>query len=112
MADLGTGSGAIAAAIAQERPQWVVHATDVSTAALAIAIDNFRHLKLTVHTHHGSWYAALPPNLRLDIILSNPPYIADTAPHLTQGDLVTEPRQALAAGLMDSMPYAFYALRL
>jgi len=97
-ADLGTGSGAIAAALARERPDWTLYATDLSAAALAVAEDNFRRLGLPVQTRPGPWYAALPSGLCLDLIVSNPPYIPGDDPHLGQGDLPREPRAALAAG--------------
>jgi release factor glutamine methyltransferase len=98
VADLGTGSGAIAAALAHERPTWHLYATDLSAAALAVAMANFRRLNLPVQTYLGPWYAALPPALRLDIIVSNPPYIQDDDRHLQQGDLIWEPTTALMGG--------------
>jgi len=98
VADLGTGSGAVAAALAQERPNWMLHATDLSAMALAVADDNFRRLGLPVQSGLGPWYAALPSGLRLDLIISNPPYIPDGDSHLERGDLPREPRMALAAG--------------
>ncbi len=99
IADLGTGSGAIAAAIASERPGCTLFATDISDAALRIARENFDRLGLArVQTRHGHWCEALPRNPSLDLIVSNPPYIPDSDPHLTQGDLPWEPRSALASG--------------
>ncbi len=98
-ADLGTGSGAIAAALASERPTWAVIATDRSATALAVARANFRDLKLgTIRALQADWLSPLAPG-SLDLILSNPPYIATKDPHLVQGDLPREPRDALAAGL-------------
>jgi release factor glutamine methyltransferase len=97
--DLGTGSGAIAAAVATECPGATLVATDHSPEALAVAHENFRRLGLNaIQTFHGSWLDALPPEIVPQLILSNPPYIADADPHLDQGDLPFEPRQALAAG--------------
>lgn len=97
--ELGTGSGAIAAALASERRNWRITASDASLAALALAERNFTRLGLTnVRCLHGDWYAALPPGQRFDLILSNPPYVAQDDPHLKQGDLPWEPRCALVAG--------------
>lgn len=98
-ADLGTGSGAIAAALAHERPRWRIFATDMSSAASALAKKNFcRHGLNNVETYEGTWYAAFPEKLKLDIIVTNPPYVADGDPHLKQGDVQREPRSALVAG--------------
>lgn len=99
VADLGTGSGAVAAAIAHERPHWSVWATDVSAAALAVAKENFRRCGLDeIETRRGAWCAALPPTKRFDLIVGNPPYVAERDPHLERGDLPREPRSSLAAG--------------
>ncbi len=99
IADLGTGSGAIALAIASERPDCEIHATDRSSAALAVARKNGEKLGFNnVHFHLGSWLEALPGHDRFRLILSNPPYIPNDDPHLAQGDLSSEPREALAAG--------------
>ncbi|MCF6280737.1 MAG: peptide chain release factor N(5)-glutamine methyltransferase [Candidatus Polarisedimenticolaceae bacterium] len=98
--DLGTGSGAIAAAIASERPHWCITATDDSDQALVIAKENFQNLKLNNITRYlGNWYDALPAGSQFDIIISNPPYITHSDPHLQQGDLTCEPLSALASGL-------------
>jgi release factor glutamine methyltransferase len=95
--DLGTGSGAIALALAHEAPNVYVTATDQSSDALAIARSNAQDLKLEnrVCFSQGSWYEALKEDDIFDIILSNPPYIATQDPHLTQGDLRFEPLSAL-----------------
>ena len=96
--DLGTGSGAIALAIASERPQARVVATDASTAALAVAQRNAqRHAIGNVAFVHGDWLAPLASQ-HFDLIVSNPPYIESADPHLTQGDLRYEPTSALASG--------------
>lgn len=98
VADLGTGSGAIAAALARERPAWTLIAADVSFAALEVARTNARHLQLTnLHALAGSWLATFAPG-SLDAVLSNPPYVRANDPHLTRGDLRYEPHSALAAG--------------
>jgi release factor glutamine methyltransferase len=95
--DLGTGSGAIALAIAKAAPHVLVSATDQSFEALAIAKMNTQLLKLEdrVQLMQGSWYEALSNDARFDIILSNPPYITSLDPHLSQGDLRFEPTSAL-----------------
>ena len=94
--DLGTGSGAIALAIAYADPQALVIATDQSVEALEIAKINVNALGLQeqVKLIQGSWYEPLN-QLGFDIILSNPPYIAKQDPHLNQGDLRFEPVSAL-----------------
>ena len=95
--DLGTGSGAIALAIAKTAPHVLVSATDQSFEALNIANMNTQLLKLEgrVQLMQGSWYEALSNDARFDIILSNPPYISSLDPHLSQGDLRFEPISAL-----------------
>ena len=99
IADLGTGSGAIAAAIASERPRCNITATDVSQDALAIAEANFQRLKLkNVTALHGTWCAPLPKTQQFHLIVSNPPYVAEGNPYLQQGDLPREPQTALRSG--------------
>ena len=98
IADLGTGSGAIALALAHERPQARVLATDSSTAALVVARANAERLRIAnIEFAQGDWCAALG-NRKFDLIVSNPPYIAAADVHLKQGDLRFEPRAALASG--------------
>ena len=98
IADLGTGSGAIALAIASERPQARVIATDASQAALAVAHRNARRNDIgNVEFRHGNWFEPLAGE-RFDLIASNPPYIESTDPHLGGGDLRFEPMSALASG--------------
>jgi release factor glutamine methyltransferase len=98
--DLGTGSGAVAVALAHERPRANVTAVDVSEAALAVARENARRHDVQVSFVRGDWFSALAENAvrRFDLIVGNPPYIADADPHLARGDLPHEPRGALAAG--------------
>ena len=99
VADLGTGSGAIAISLAKERPNWHILATDNNWAALEIAQYNALTLGLNnVTFFYGDWFQALPAHLKLDVVVSNPPYIAEQDPHLQQGDVRFEPRSALASG--------------
>ena len=98
IADLGTGSGAIALALASERPLAQVLATDFSGEALAVAKRNAaRNAVSNVAFAQGSWHAPLQGQ-RFDLIASNPPYIASDDPHLARGDLRFEPSTALASG--------------
>ena len=99
VADLGTGSGAIALALAHERPRAQVLATDASPAALDVARANATSLGIAnIAFAHGDWCAALEQR-RFDLIASNPPYIAAGDPHLALGDLRREPAAALASGV-------------
>jgi release factor glutamine methyltransferase len=104
IADLGTGSGAIALAIARERPLCQILATDLSAPALLIAKDNARRLGVNnIRFAEGAWLTPLS-NQRFEIIVSNPPYIHPDDPHLQRGDLRFEPRSALQsaqAGMAD-----------
>jgi release factor glutamine methyltransferase len=93
--DLGTGSGAIALAIAAQRPLAAVSATDASEDALVVARGNARRLGLPVRFQAGSWLDAVPGQ-RFDVIVTNPPYIAEGDPHLAA--LTHEPLSALTAG--------------
>ena len=97
--DLGTGSGAIALALASQRSDASVVATDISPQSLALAQANGARLGLRVQWHIGSWFEALPPGTPpFDLIVSNPPYIAAGDEHLQQGDLRHEPLGALTDG--------------
>lgn len=123
--DLGTGSGAIALALASERPRWRIVATDSEPAALEVARANAEGLGLAdritfvaadgrgsqirsygIEENRGSdpmvanrsWYQVLD-GMRFDLIVSNPPYVAEFDPHLDQGDVRFEPRTALVSGL-------------
>ncbi|MEO7150182.1 MAG: peptide chain release factor N(5)-glutamine methyltransferase [Burkholderiaceae bacterium] len=95
VADLGTGSGAIALAVKCGHPSARVVATDASRDALAVASANARRLGMSIETRSGSWWDALP-DARFDLALSNPPYIAAGDPHLTA--LAHEPIEALTPG--------------
>jgi release factor glutamine methyltransferase len=99
--DLGTGSGAIAVAIAFARDNAQVWAVDRSAEALVVAARNASRLlgpehKITLL--ESDWASALDPSLRFELIVSNPPYIAQNDPHLSEGDLRFEPRTALTDG--------------
>lgn len=104
-ADIGTGSGAIAAALAHLRPAWSVAASDISPEALAVAQDNVRRLGLAVKFKQGNLlepFAGEP----LDIVVSNPPYIpADTIAELQPEVRDYEPRGALDGGPDGLYPY-------
>lgn len=96
--DLGTGTGAIALALAAERPRWRLWGTDRSSEAVGLASGNARNLGLErVRFCLGDWFSALPQD-SFDLIVSNPPYISRSDPHLELGDLRYEPHSALVAG--------------
>ncbi|WP_421868724.1 peptide chain release factor N(5)-glutamine methyltransferase [Motiliproteus sp.] len=103
VADLGTGTGAIALALASEQPGWQISAVEFSPDAAALAERNRQRLRLmNVEVLRGSWCE--PLSGRFDLIISNPPYIDATDPHLSQGDVRFEPSSALVAaqqGLAD-----------
>lgn len=97
VADLGTGSGAIALALASERPDWRVLAVESSESALAVARENTQALGLTrVELLRSSWFERIEQQ-DFDLIVSNPPYVKEGDPHLLQGDLRFEPASALVA---------------
>ena len=97
IADLGTGSGAVALALATERRFCEVHATDISQAAIQLAQENASRLGVCrIRFHQGSWSEPLQGQFHL--IVSNPPYIGASDPHLKQGDCRFEPRKALTPG--------------
>ena len=96
--DLGTGSGAIALALASERPAWKVTAVDRILEAVALAERNRQRLALNnVSVLNSHWFSALAGH-RFDLIISNPPYIAVGDVHLDEGDVRFEPESALVAG--------------
>lgn len=103
--ELGTGSGAIAIALAKERPHWKIIAIDVSQAALAIAQENAKRLlasttqiPTSLTFYHSHWFQNVPTHFQhtFSAIISNPPYIAENDSHLTS--LTHEPLTALASG--------------
>jgi release factor glutamine methyltransferase len=96
VADLGTGSGAIAVALKKHRSNARVVAVEASAAALQVARKNAMRLGLDVEFRHGRWFEPLA-NERFDLIVSNPPYVAAADPHLH--DLRFEPQEALVAGI-------------
>jgi len=99
VADLGTGSGAIALALAHERPKLHIIATEKSGEALAVARDNAARLGLgNIEFRQGDWLAPLE-NERFDFIVSNPPYVPEDDPHRVQPDLQFEPSLAIVGGL-------------
>ena len=96
--DLGTGSGAIALTIAKHRPLASITAVDISADAVAVANANAAQLNVNnVRILEGNWFCELGQE-RFDLIVSNPPYVAEGDPHLSQGDLRYEPDRALTAG--------------
>lgn len=96
--DLGTGTGAIALALASERPDCDVTAVDRMADAVALAIRNTQHLGINnVRVLQSDWFSALQGQ-QFDMIVSNPPYIDEQDPHLAQGDVRFEPLTALVAG--------------
>ncbi len=96
--DLGTGSGAIAITLAKHRPQSQVVAVDVSNDAIAISQWNAMNLQVkNLQFITASWFDELLAE-RFDLIVSNPPYVAESDPHLQQGDLRFEPQIALSSG--------------
>ena len=99
IADLGTGTGAIALAVAKERPGCHIIATDKSATALQVAEENARLNRISnVTFKQGDWLAAVTGEPPFEMILSNPPYIKEDDPHLQQGDVRFDPDSALHAG--------------
>lgn len=97
--DLGTGTGAIALAIASERPDCHVTAVDRVPEAVALAIHNARQCKIDNLTiQQSDWFSSLQQQ-QFDLIVSNPPYVENESPYLLQGDVQFEPRSALTSGV-------------
>ncbi|SEK35813.1 [protein release factor]-glutamine N5-methyltransferase [Colwellia chukchiensis] len=103
--DLGTGTGAIALALASEQPDWQITAIDYSHDAVKLAQDNASRLAMTrVSIYQSHWFEQVPTTARFDVIVSNPPYIDENDHHLELGDVRYEPKSALVAadnGLAD-----------
>ncbi|WP_024695387.1 peptide chain release factor N(5)-glutamine methyltransferase [Pseudomonas syringae] len=96
--DLGTGTGAIGLALANDRQQWKVTAVDRVPEAVALAERNRQRLQLdNAEVLESHWFSALQGR-QFDLIISNPPYIAEADPHLSAGDVRFEPSSALTAG--------------
>ncbi|MDE1196116.1 MAG: peptide chain release factor N(5)-glutamine methyltransferase [Pseudomonas sp.] len=96
--DLGTGTGAIALSLAKDRPQWTVTAVDRVEEAVELAERNRQRLHLdNARVLQSHWFSAVEGQ-RFDVILSNPPYIASSDPHLVEGDVRFEPSSALVSG--------------
>lgn len=95
--DLGTGTGAIALALASENPGWNVLGVDIAEEAVALAQQNAKDLNIgNAQFLSSNWFENIPLQL-FDLIVSNPPYIDEDDPHLSQGDVRFEPRRALVA---------------
>ena len=96
--DMGTGTGAIAIALANEKPDWNILACDISEQAMQLAEQNSKaHKTDNITFLQSDWFSNIPIQA-FDIIVSNPPYIADDDEHLSQGDVRFEPKSALTAG--------------
>ncbi|WP_077342432.1 peptide chain release factor N(5)-glutamine methyltransferase [Pseudocolwellia agarivorans] len=103
--DLGTGTGAIALALASEKPSWDIEAIDYSENAVTLAQKNAKYLGINnVNIYQSDWFLNVGTDKRFDVIISNPPYIDEKDIHLSQGDVRFEPLSALVAqdeGLAD-----------
>ena len=96
--DLGTGTGAIALALASEHKDWQIDAVDFNQDAVALAQQNAQQLNLAhVTIYQSDWFTQVDNEKRFDVIISNPPYIDENDPHLNEGDVRFEPKSALVA---------------
>lgn len=96
--DLGTGSGAVALALASERLNWQITACDICPEALKIAEENAARLNFqNIAFYQSDWFESITSGY-FDAIIANPPYLAETDPHLGKGDLRYEPKLALVSG--------------
>jgi len=105
--ELGTGTGAISLALAKEKPEWNILATDLSQAALRVAQKNAeRHQTQNITFIQSNWFEMIPQKT-FNLIISNPPYLAEHDPHQHKGDLRYEPKQALVSGTdgLDDLKY-------
>lgn len=105
--DMGTGTGAIAIALASEKPQWKIAACDISPQAIQLAEQNsLNHQTNNITFIQSDWFSDIQAN-DFNIIVSNPPYIAEDDDHLSQGDVRFEPRSALTSGItgLDDIEY-------
>jgi len=111
--DLGTGTGAIALALASEQPHWQIEAIDFSLDAVSLATENANNLTLNqVNIYQSDWFSAVPKGKQFTLIVSNPPYIDPADENLNQGDVRFEPKSALTAdanGLADIKHIAQHA---
>jgi release factor glutamine methyltransferase len=95
--ELGTGSGAISIALKKERPYWEILAIDKSPTALLVAKENARQNAVALSFLESDWFHAISPEEKFDLIVSNPPYLANNDPHL-EGSIRYEPSLALVSG--------------
>lgn len=112
--DLGTGTGAIALALASEKKQWQIDAIDFNVEAVKLAKENATTHQLNqVNIYQSDWFSEVKPHKKFNVIVSNPPYIDELDPHLSEGDVRFEPLSALVAnnnGLADIEHIAEQAL--
>lgn len=112
--DLGTGTGAIALALASERPLWLIDALDFNSDAVMLAKENATLLGFPkINIYQSDWFSQVSLEKRFEVIVSNPPYIDKVDPHLAQGDVQYEPLSALVAdnaGMKDFISIAEQAL--
>ncbi|PCI59364.1 MAG: protein-(glutamine-N5) methyltransferase, release factor-specific [Gammaproteobacteria bacterium] len=101
--DLGTGTGAIALALASEQPNWQIEAIDYSAEVVALAQENAKRLAVNkielaqVKIYPSNWFEQVSKKVKFEVIVSNPPYIDKQDKHLSQGDVKFEPKSALVA---------------